>query len=82
MVECVHRAEGCMYTCQRQHLAKHLLDSCPYREVRDEDGESMPSKDALPRICEKEDGHHKDVVHEAVNKSVLLSSLQFSNLSR
>ncbi|KAF8236532.1 hypothetical protein L208DRAFT_1421926 [Tricholoma matsutake] len=34
MVECVHRAEGCMYTCQRQHLANHLLDLCPYRESR------------------------------------------------
>jgi hypothetical protein len=32
-----------MYTCQRQHLARHLLDSCPYRESQhsqEEDGES------------------------------------------
>jgi hypothetical protein len=48
MVECVHHAEGCEYTCQRQHLAKHLMDSCPYGEaqrLREEEGESAIHKD-------------------------------------
>lgn len=33
MVECVHREEGCAYTCQRQFLATHLQEECMYREV-------------------------------------------------
>lgn len=53
MVECVHRAEGCMYTCQRQHLANHLLDLCPYREVQEEDEEFMLPKDDSSYTHEK-----------------------------
>ncbi|KAG6842139.1 hypothetical protein C0991_001632 [Blastosporella zonata] len=33
VVECTHRAEGCMHTCQRQLLPGHLAEECVYREV-------------------------------------------------
>lgn len=78
MVECVHRAEGCMYTCQRQHLAKHLLDSCAYRKVREEDEDSIPSKDALSHTHES---HNNDDTQEAVNKNYVTLISKSSNLS-
>lgn len=70
LVECVHRAEGCMYTCQRQHLAKHLLDSCPYREVQEEDEESMLLKDASSLTHERNSGEDfKEDILEGVNNT-------------
>ncbi|KAG6836848.1 hypothetical protein H0H93_002289 [Arthromyces matolae] len=33
VVECVHRADGCMHTCQRQLLPSHLAETCEQREV-------------------------------------------------
>ncbi|KAF5380619.1 hypothetical protein D9615_004547 [Tricholomella constricta] len=57
VVECVHRAEGCMFTCQRQLLPAHLLDSCTYREVPCPQGkceETMLFKDSILHV-HKED---------------------------
>lgn len=67
MVECVHRAEGCMYTCQRQHLANHLLDLCPYREVQEEDEEFMLPKDDSSYTHEK---HNDDDLIEDEQQGV------------
>lgn len=33
LVECLHRPSGCTHTCQRQHLANHLRESCLYSDV-------------------------------------------------
>jgi hypothetical protein len=33
-VECVHRQEGCLHTCQRQMISLHLRDDCEYGEVQ------------------------------------------------
>ncbi|PFH53850.1 hypothetical protein AMATHDRAFT_38647 [Amanita thiersii Skay4041] len=57
IVECVHREEGCLHTCERQLLATHLLDECAYSEV--------PCKDAncTQRIIRKELDAHITVQH-------------------
>jgi TRAF-type zinc finger len=47
-VECPHRASGCSFTCQRQLLASHLMDSCQYAQVscsEAECGQSVQRKD-------------------------------------
>lgn len=33
-VECVHRQEGCLHTCQRQMMSVHLRDDCEYGEAQ------------------------------------------------
>ncbi|GLB37564.1 putative ring finger [Lyophyllum shimeji] len=64
VVECVHRAEGCMYTCQRQLLPAHLLDSCDYREVpcpRGKCEETMPFKHSISHVHEDDNGDSERV---------------------
>ncbi|KAF8638072.1 hypothetical protein AX16_010704 [Volvariella volvacea WC 439] len=61
VVECVHSAAGCDHTCQRQHLATHLSDSCPYSYV------SCPENECDGRFLRKEAGRHK---HRSENCSV------------
>ncbi|KAF8635233.1 hypothetical protein AX17_004006 [Amanita inopinata Kibby_2008] len=38
-VECMHREEGCLHTCQRQLLPAHLRDECLYGEVQCQEAE-------------------------------------------
>jgi hypothetical protein len=65
VVECVHLAEGCLYTCQRHHLAHHLLDSCPYREVQEQDQEFILSKEPSSHTPEN---HSNDDPEEHMQK--------------
>ncbi|KAG6873411.1 hypothetical protein C0995_015836 [Termitomyces sp. Mi166 len=57
IVECVHREEGCMHTCQRQLLAGHLAERCVYREVQCPQGkceERMMFKDSKEHVHDDE----------------------------
>ncbi|KAF8070591.1 hypothetical protein FPV67DRAFT_1756514 [Lyophyllum atratum] len=60
-----------MYTCQRQLLPPHLLDSCAYREVACPQGkcwETMLFKDSISHVHEEDENHdevHSTKVQEA-----------------
>ncbi|KAJ7647182.1 hypothetical protein FB45DRAFT_892655 [Roridomyces roridus] len=43
VVECIHRSSGCTFTCQRQLLAAHVMDTCPYRTTAGEEIEDVQS---------------------------------------
>ncbi|KAJ7680477.1 hypothetical protein DFH06DRAFT_419078 [Mycena polygramma] len=54
VVECIHRTSGCTHTCQRQSLATHVIDACPFGRVACPKGEctqTLDRIDAESHIC-------------------------------
>lgn len=61
-VECLHRAEGCEYTAQRQLLASHLKDTCLYTSV------PCPKDDCAQQVLRKDLAKHsaEECIHRLV----------------
>ncbi|TDL25931.1 hypothetical protein BD410DRAFT_783924 [Rickenella mellea] len=58
IVECTHRPAGCTHSCQRQLLAAHLRDECPYAQV------ACAKEGCAQRVLRKDLGAHaEDCVH-------------------
>ncbi|KAF8894009.1 hypothetical protein BD779DRAFT_969226 [Infundibulicybe gibba] len=55
LVECVHREEGCEYTCQRQLLVAHLKDSCKYNKEAEPLSNSKDTGDTTASSCSHAD---------------------------